>query len=99
MIGTGSIVYAQAGYLLPKFKDGTQLQPYGQCMYANYQTLKGADIVWDAGVNYLIKGHHSKFSVDYQSRPVYNLSTTDYQIHAVSGVRRGQLVLQYQISF
>jgi hypothetical protein len=99
MIGTGSIVYMQAGFLLPKFKNGTQFQPYGQCMYANYQALKGADIVWDLGFNYLIKGHNSKLSLDYQSRPVYNISTSDYQIHAVSGQRRSMLVLQYQIAF
>ena len=99
MIGTGSIYFIQAGYLLPRFKNRTQLQPYGQVMYANYQALKGADIVWDIGLNYLIKGHNSKFTLDYQSRPVYNLSTSDYQIHSVNGVRRGQVVLQYQISF
>ena len=99
MIGTGSIYFIQAGYLLPRFKNSTQLQPYGQIMCANYQALKGADIVWNLGLNYLIKGHNSKFTLDYQSRPVYNLSTSDYQIHAVNGVRRGQVVLQYQISF
>ena len=99
MIGTGSIYYVQAGYLLPKFKDNTQLQPYGQVMYADYQALKGADIVWNLGLNYLIKGHNAKFTLDYQSRPVYNLSTSDYQVHTVNGVRRGQVVLQYQISF
>jgi len=99
MIGTGSIAYIQAGYLLPKFKNGTQFQPYGQFMYANYQALKDPMMLWDLGVNYLIKGHNSKFSVDYQSRPVYNISTTDFQLHEVKSARRGMVVLQYQISF
>jgi hypothetical protein len=99
MIGTGSIYYAQAGYLLPRFKNGTQFQPYGQMMYANYQALKDPVMLWDLGVNYLIKGHNSKFSLDYQSRPVFNLSTTDYQIHEVKSARRGMIVLQYQIAF
>ena len=99
MIGTGSIYFAQAGYLLPKFKNGTQFQPYGMLTYANYQALKDPMLLWDLGVNYLIKGHNSKFSLDYQSRPVYNLSTTDYQIHEVKSARRGMIVLQYQISF
>ncbi len=99
MIGTGSVAYVQAGYLLPKFKNGTQFQPYGQFMYANYQALKDPMILWDLGVNYLIKGHNSKFSFDYQSRPVYNISTSDYQIHEVKSARRGMMVLQYQISF
>ena len=99
MIGTGSIVYGQAGYLLPKMKNGAQFQPYGQFMYANYQVLKDAVITWDLGVNYLIKGHNSKLSLDYQSRPVYNISTSDYQLHEVKSARRGMIVLQYQISF
>ncbi|HXD92934.1 MAG TPA: hypothetical protein VNX01_06945 [Bacteroidia bacterium] len=99
MIGTGSIYYAQAGYLLPKFKNGTQFQPYGQFMYANYQALKDPVMVWDIGCNYLIKGHNSKLSLDYQSRPVFNISTTDYQLHDIKSARRGMIVLQYQISF
>jgi hypothetical protein len=99
MIGTGSIYYAQAGYLLPRFKNGTQFQPYGQFMYANYQALKDPVVVWDLGFNYLIKGHNSKLSFDYQSRPIFNISTTDYQIHEVKSARRGMIVLQYQISF
>jgi hypothetical protein len=99
MIGTGSIGYVQAGYLLPKFKNGTQFQPYGQFMYASYEALKDPVILWDLGCNYLIKGHNSKLSLDYQSRPVYNVSTSDYQIHEVKSARRGMIVLQYQISF
>jgi hypothetical protein len=99
MIGTGSIYYAQAGYLLPKFNNGTQFQPYGQFMYASYQALKDPVVLWDLGVNYLIKGHNSKFSLDYQSRPVFNISTSDYQLHEVKSARRGMIVLQYQISF
>ena len=99
MIGSGSIYYAQAGYLMPKFKNGTQFQPYGQCMYANYQALKDAVVLLDFGVNYIIKGHNSKLSLDYQSRPVFNLSTTDYQIHEVKNARKGAIILQYQISF
>jgi hypothetical protein len=99
MIGTGSIYFAQAGYLLPKFKNGTQFQPYGMFMYANYQALKDPVVLWDLGINYLIKGHNSKFSLDYQSRPVFNVSTTDYQLHDIKSARRGMIVLQYQISF
>jgi len=99
MVGTGSIYYVQAGYLLPKFKNGTQFQPYGQLMYASYQALKDPVAVWDLGINYLVKGHNSKFSLDYQSRPVFNISSTDNQLHEVKSARRGMIVLQYQISF
>ncbi|MHB8261499.1 MAG: hypothetical protein ACYDCN_10020 [Bacteroidia bacterium] len=99
MIGSGSIYFAQAGYLLPRFKNGTQFQPYGMFMYANYQAIADPVILWDLGVNYLIKGHNSKLSLDYQSRPIFNLSTADNQIHEVKSARRGMIVLQYQIAF
>ncbi|MHB8259441.1 MAG: hypothetical protein ACYDCN_04620 [Bacteroidia bacterium] len=99
MVGTGSIYFAQAGYLLPKFKNGTAFQPYGMFMYANYQALADPVIIWDAGVNYLIKGHQSKFTLDYQSRPIFNISSADNQLHEVKSARRGMIVLQYQVSF
>jgi len=99
MIGTGNIYYIQGGYLLSKFKNGTQFQPYGQFMYANYEALKDPVILWDLGINYFIKGYNAKFSLDYQSRPVFNISSSDNQIHNITTARKGCVILQYQIAF
>lgn len=78
MFGTGQLLYAQFGYLLPKGlineKNG-QLMPYVSSQYADYSALQHkAMIVYNVGLNWLVKGHNSKISLDYQSRPTYQLN-------------------------
>ncbi len=97
MFGTGNVIYTQVGYL---FKDdllgnGGTLMPYASLMHADYDRLNDDMSVFNVGVNWLIKGHTSKLSLDYQSRPVYAAQGEDL----VKTSDRGQLVLQYQVSF
>jgi hypothetical protein len=97
-LGTGNILYGQLGY---KFKDdllGKQgtLQVYGNCQYAIYDALSDPMLLWDAGINWLIKGHNSKFTLDYQNRPYFSENNVG-QLKQMN--RYGQLVLQYQIAF
>jgi hypothetical protein len=97
MFGTGSIVYAQIGYLFQKNLLGEgngTLMPYASLMSADYERLKERMNVIDVGVNWLIKGHSSKLTLDYQNRPVYKLQTSEL----IKDGSRGQVVLQYQIS-
>lgn len=100
MFGTGQIVYTQLGILLPKNllgeKNG-QLMPYLSGTYADYTALnhKGMLVV-DAGLNWLITGHRSKVSLDYQNRPTYLL---DANSNVAAGARKGSVTLQYQITF
>ena len=97
-LGTGNILYGQLGY---KFKDnllgnrGT-LQVYGNCQYAIYDALSDPMLLWDLGVNWLIKGHNSKFTLDYQNRPYFSENNVG-QLKQTN--RYGQFVLQYQIAF
>lgn len=98
MFGTGNVFYTQVGY---KFKDnmlgeecGT-LMPYASLMHADFDRLSDAVDVYNVGLNWLIKNHTSKISLDYQSRPVFTTSGTEL----VNDGRRGQLVLQYQVYF
>lgn len=98
MFGTGQVVYAQAGYLLKKDLLGEghgQLMPYASITSGNYQRLDKPSLVWDLGINYFIKGHSSKFSLDYQNRPVYEVNGNDFR----SIGTRGQVVFQYQVYF
>jgi len=98
MFGTGNIVYAQVGYLFKKNLLGEgngTLMPYGSLMSANYDRLKERMNVVDVGVNWFIKGHSSKLTLDYQNRPVYEVRSNDL----VKTGNKGQVVLQYQISF
>jgi hypothetical protein len=97
MFGTGKVIYAQAGYLFKKDLLGEgngTLMPYASIMSADYDRLSGRMNVWDIGLNWFIKGHTSKFSLDYQNRTVYeNLAGG-----IVKTGNKGQVVLQYQIS-
>ncbi len=95
MYGTGSTLFAQAGYLLPKSLLGEkrgQIQPYGEITASQYDRLKSNVIIWGTGVNWLIDGQKSKLTLGYQNRPVFDktsLSEID---------RKGMLVLQFQIA-
>jgi hypothetical protein len=99
MFGTGNILYAQAGYLLPKGwlcagGENGQLQPYASLLYADYERLTQPVTVYNVGLNWLIRGHNSKFSLDYQNRQVYGINTGGGL--GQTG-RRGAVVLQYQV--
>lgn len=98
MFGTGKVIYAQAGYLLKRdfLGEGNgSLMPYASVTSANYNRFDKPVLVWDIGVNWFLKGHSSKFTLDYQQRPVYDPNGNDFRYAGT----RGQLVLQYQVSF
>lgn len=97
-LGTGNVGYVQTAY---KFrnnllgKQGT-LQVYGDCQYASYDQLKDAMVVFDAGVNWIIKGNNSKFTLNYQNRPYFSENAAG---ELVQSTRKGSFVLQYQLAF
>ncbi|WP_439554867.1 hypothetical protein [Dyadobacter sp.] len=98
MFGTGSVIYAQAGY---KFKDGLlgsqgTLMPYASLQYADYDRLRDGMSVFNVGLNWLIKGHTGKMSLNYENRPVYRSSSVVNELEANG--RRGAVTLQYQVS-
>ena len=74
MFGTGNAFYGQLAYLLPK---GTlpdnwgKLMPYASGFYGNWERLSSPTTVVDIGCNWLVDGHRSKISFDFQSRPTY----------------------------
>ncbi len=93
MMGTGNIIYTQAGYLLPKNLLGNlgSLQPYFTYQLNDFTRLNDKVHVFDLGINLLFNGHRSKLSFDYQNRPVFN------NINFATE-RRGSYILQYQIA-
>ncbi len=98
MFGTGQQIYAQVGYLMKKDLLGEgngALMPYLTVQSAKLDRLDKQMNVYDVGVNWMIKGHISKITLDYQSRPTYEVQGTDL----IRTDRKGQLVLQYQIFF
>jgi hypothetical protein len=98
MNGTGNSLYLQAGY---KFKNdllknqGT-LSVYAGSQIANYQAFTENMLMWHCGINWLIKGHNAKISLDYQNRPVFGANSNR---DLVKVERKGMYVLQYQITF
>lgn len=93
MYGTGNIFYAQLGF---KMKDDligkTSLMPYVSIQHANYDRLNDAMNFYDLGVNWILAGHTSKFTLSYQNRPVYDTSG-DLIMH------KDAIVAQYQVFF
>ncbi|WP_018344713.1 hypothetical protein [Cytophaga aurantiaca] len=99
MNGTGNTLSAQIGY---KLKDdllgehGT-LMPYVMTQLSTFQYYDYKIMsTFDIGINWLIKGHHSKFSLDYQNRPYFSQKAGESPKETT---RRGMVVLQYQVSF
>lgn len=98
MFGTGKVWYTQLGYLMRKDllgEDHGTLMPYISLMSADYERLDKQMNVVDIGVNWLLKGHSSKFTLDYQNRPYYEQQAASL----IREGRRSQVVLQYQIFF
>lgn len=101
LVGTGQVIYIQAGYLFRKDlfgKNGT-LQPYASGSFATYERLKDPVLIYDFGLNWIMAGQNAKLSLDYQSRPVFHTDALSGDISETRSARRGQIVLQYQVAF
>ncbi len=99
LIGTGDTFYLQAGYKFKKNLFGEEfgtLQVYSAVQTSHYNRLRGPMMVVDAGVNWLMHGHNSKFTLNYQSRPIFMPDGSD---NFFLSTRRGEWVLQYQVAF
>lgn len=93
LLGTGSIAYVQAGFLLPKFKSNkVRLQPIAALAYKNFEALKAAGSYWDAGMNVYLDAHNAKITAQYSSRPLYNAVTKELKD------RKGELIIQFQVA-
>jgi hypothetical protein len=97
MFGTGSVVYAQLGYkLLDNLLGQGTLQPYVSVQHAAYDRLEKDMNLLNVGMNWLMKGHTAKLSLNYENRPIYKAATTTNML--TTNGRRGALIMQYQIS-
>lgn len=74
-LGTGTSIYTQVGYMIPKKRDDLIFQPYAALIFNDFegvQDSQGAKVpvsVIDLGLNMYIAGHHSKLTLNYRSRP------------------------------
>jgi len=91
LVGTGSIAYAEAGFLLPKFSSKMRLQPIASFSHKNFDALNAAGNFYDVGCNLLLDAHNAKITAQYSSRPLYDASSK------LLKDRKGELVVQFQI--
>jgi hypothetical protein len=98
MFGSGNVFYSQIGYLMKKdlLGDGNgTLMPYASLLSAKYHRLDKQMNVVNVGINWLMKGHNSKLTLDYQLRPFYLQQGGEL----IRQNTRGQLVMQCQLFF
>jgi hypothetical protein len=98
MLGTGHVLYGQAGYLFRRDLLGRlgTLQPYAATEYARYDRLADPMVLVNAGVNWLLAGNASRLTAGYQNRPVFTAQSNG-DLRATD--RRGEYILQYQVAF
>ncbi|MDX5348556.1 MAG: OprO/OprP family phosphate-selective porin [Hymenobacteraceae bacterium] len=98
MFGTGSSVYAQAGLRLPQNLLGDQgtLMPYISYRTSDYDRLDDRVTVWNGGVNWLINKYLSKITLNYESRPVFEVQP---QGNIQKTNSKSSIWLQFQTAF
>ncbi len=100
MFGTGNVFYGQVAYLMPNdiLSNGAQLLPYASLNVSKYQRLNNESIFTsNLGMNYLIKGHKAKFTLDWMNRPNVILRQESGKEFVDIGKRLNTFTLQYQI--
>lgn len=71
LLGSGSLWYTQAGYLMPPLgRQKIQLQPFAAISYHDLQFFKQPAMGYDAGINLLLDGQRAKISLQYAARPL-----------------------------
>lgn len=98
MFGSGKVVYGQLGYKFPDGLLGDQgtLQPYASVQHSSYDRLEKGMNLYNIGLNWLMKGHTAKLSLNYENRPIYKAASTANKL--TTDGRRGAFIMQYQIS-
>ena len=96
VVGTGDSFHTQLGYLFPyldKARKLGRLQPYFSFQYSNFESLSDPMAYYDIGVNWYLKEHLSKFSINLRNRPIYSSLPQG----AVLEDRKWSAVVQYII--
>jgi hypothetical protein len=76
-IGTGTVLLAEAGWLIPKrlLPAKTMLQPYYRHTLLNYEALNSLAFVHDFGVNWYLNGQNAKITLQNRFRPLVDGQT------------------------
>ena len=81
--GTGNIWHTTVAYLFPKFKNtNTHIQPYLTYARKDLDAVPEVGNFYNVGFNLLFKGHNSKLSFEYASRPLHNATDLSFMKRA-----------------
>lgn len=94
-VGTGTMVRAELGYLLPNKILNSRIQPFSAMTYKNFEALDQASTQFDIGFNLLQMEHNIKWTFQGSSRPIYNLKNG----RNVIADTKWQFIVQTQIYF
>jgi hypothetical protein len=95
VVGTGQSVYVQGGFLFPPIgTEGSlgQVQLFFDYQNSEFERLSDRMVAWNAGAHWLLSGFHSRFTINYQSRPIF--FNEDGIVS--QGDRMHMFVIQYQ---
>jgi hypothetical protein len=101
LMGTGEILYLEAGYVLPTWVLGEshgKLQPFGAFTHKNLAWLDDPAFNWDVGMNYLIDGHRAKVTFQYSWRPQFFERAEAGAVHRVADGFGGEFIIQAQVA-
>lgn len=97
-IGTGSVIFGQAGIALPKIKKIGRFQPYASLMLANYERIADKILIPDFGVNWFLAGHSAKITMNYRPRPIFAYETPGQKWSAIHMIdRKNEFTVQFQV--
>ena len=97
-VGTGSIIYCEAGYLFKKLKKLGKFQIMGDVTYAKYDRIEKALVIPNVGINWFLNGHSAKVTFNYKQRPVVDYSDATKTYGSLKQVdSKGEFVIQLQI--
>ncbi len=100
MFGTGQVFYAQFAYLMSQnlIRSKSQFMPYLSLNVSSYDRFKQQHLsTINVGLNYLIKGHKAKFTLDWMNRPNVILTQVNGEEVVNIGKNLNTIMLQYQI--
>lgn len=96
VLGTGNALLTQVGYLLPQKKQSeVRYQLYASLHHGAYNGMKENMNLLEGGVTAFLKGHQSKLTFGYQSRPIYQVNPNN---ELLVTDRKSMWVLMYQIT-
>jgi hypothetical protein len=89
--GTGSNLYIQVGQYFG-FGENSGIQPYADIQFTDYDRLNDPYVKWDVGLNWLLDDHKSKFTLNFECRPLHVETNEGIEEEK----RRRMVVFQYQ---